>query len=309
MGSDVRRATVLRSVGAVFLPAAVFLSGCPQTCAPAPAPPAPPLRSSVSRPPAPRHRHPVSRPPPEARAAARPSRRRVQRPLRHRRRVRRQLPLALGDAARPRGGPQHHQTAEGDHGHAPAAAGGTCGAAQTTTRTITLGEPTQQIYWCDPDGPAGPSSGHIMTATPYTGYGILSFTPNRAFNNISTVCWDQNLNDLGGRRWTNIAHHPGVDVPGELPALRLRRSRLRPGHDVGAANLDAPPSSDTIKVFAGSCSGTPGRWTMRPAGSVPRHTATPTRPPATGTASPTTATARSPCRSRRRPVSARHVPR
>jgi hypothetical protein len=158
----------------------------------------------------------------------------------------------------PRGGPQHHQTAEGDHGHAPAAPGGTCGAAQTSTRTITLGEPTQQIYWCDPDGPSGPSSGHIMTATPYTGYGILSFTPNRAFNNISNVCWDQNLTDLGGRRWTNIVIIPESTFLAHYPRFDYAAPGFGPGHDVGSANLDAPASSDTIKVFAGRMLWHPG---------------------------------------------------
>jgi hypothetical protein len=159
----------------------------------------------------------------------------------------------------PRGGGQDGQTALGDHSE-HGGVDGNCGAAQTTSRTVGLADPASNVYWCDPDGP-GPASGHVMTATPYTGYGILSFTPRRSFRNVEQVCWDQNLTDVGGRRWTNILILPEATYRSAPPAqpdtgtspLRIDYAApgFGPGHDVGSLNLDAPSSSDTIKVFAG----------------------------------------------------------
>jgi hypothetical protein len=73
-------------------------------------------------------------------------------------------------------------TAQADHsGHGNADLA--CGPP-TETRTIHLREPVEQVYWC---GPKGPESGHIMTATPFTGYGILTFSPRQSFTDITKV--------------------------------------------------------------------------------------------------------------------------
>jgi hypothetical protein len=64
----------------------------------------------------------------------------------------------------------------------------------------------EYFWWC---APKGPDSGHIMSAMgDIDGYTILSFAPNRSFTDFSRVCWDINLTDLGGRKWTQVAVIP-----------------------------------------------------------------------------------------------------
>ena len=36
------------------------------------------------------------------------------------------------------------------------------------------------------------------------GYTILSFSPDQVFSDFSEVCWDVNVTDLGGRKWTQM---------------------------------------------------------------------------------------------------------
>jgi hypothetical protein len=138
-------------------------------------------------------------------------------------------------------------TAQADHsGHGNADE--SCGPP-TETRTIHLREPDEQVYWC---GPKGPESGHIMTATPFTGYGILTFSPRQSFTDITKVCWDQNLTFLDGRRWTNIVVLPEEEYQEHAPRLDYAAPGFGPGNDVGGLNLDTPETARTIKVFMGS---------------------------------------------------------
>jgi hypothetical protein len=44
-----------------------------------------------------------------------------------------------------------------------------------------------------------------------TGYGILSFSPNRTFNNVDKVCWDINATEEGGGKWTNVILVPEAE--------------------------------------------------------------------------------------------------
>ena len=62
---------------------------------------------------------------------------------------------------------------------------------------------SHEFFWhC---APKGSESGHLMTSmADIDGYTILSFSPNRVFSNFSQVCWDVNLTDLGGRKWTQV---------------------------------------------------------------------------------------------------------
>lgn len=68
---------------------------------------------------------------------------------------------------------------------------------------------SEMIWWC---APAGPDSGHFMTGMNTEGYTIIAFSPKgtdgsaRVFPaNANRICWDQNLTDLGGRKWTQLA--------------------------------------------------------------------------------------------------------
>ena len=47
-----------------------------------------------------------------------------------------------------------------------------------------------------------------MTGLDTTGYAIVAFAPLQVFTNVSRVCWDQNLTDLGGGKWTNVVIVP-----------------------------------------------------------------------------------------------------
>jgi hypothetical protein len=77
---------------------------------------------------------------------------------------------------------------------------------------------SELFWWCAPNGEA--TKGHIMTGmADVDGYTILSFSPNRSFRNVREVCWDVNLTDLGGRKWTQVILVPEA-------AFQANRQRL-----------------------------------------------------------------------------------
>jgi hypothetical protein len=53
-----------------------------------------------------------------------------------------------------------------------------------------------------PDG--DPGKGHLMTSVNTEGYVTVWFSPKQTFENVSGVCWDQNITDLGGGKWTIV---------------------------------------------------------------------------------------------------------
>jgi hypothetical protein len=65
-------------------------------------------------------------------------------------------------------------------------------------------------WWCAPSG--DPSKGHFMTALDTNDIATLSFTPKQTFNNVTQVCWDQNMNDLGEAKWVNVFVVPANDI-------------------------------------------------------------------------------------------------
>ncbi len=75
----------------------------------------------------------------------------------------------------------------------------------TTYRTVRASVPAESLYWCAPNGP---DTGHIMTSMNTSGYGQVDFSPNQVFPRIRRVCWDQNLTELGGRKWTQVVVVP-----------------------------------------------------------------------------------------------------
>ena len=90
----------------------------------------------------------------------------------------------------------------------------------TTFRTIAGGQsaPTfidvsnsELIWYCSPGN--DPSKGHMMTALDTTDVATLSFSPKQSFNNVSRVCWHQNMNNLGEAKWINVFVVPASDVP------------------------------------------------------------------------------------------------
>lgn len=104
------------------------------------------------------------------------------------------------DPAGVRNGPNH--TWSGDHNMA-------CNGP-TTQRTVHAHAENEFFWYCAPNGS---ESGHLMSSMgDIDGYTILSFAPRQAINNVSQVCWDVNLTDLGGRKWTQVLVVSDADV-------------------------------------------------------------------------------------------------
>jgi hypothetical protein len=112
-----------------------------------------------------------------------------------------------------------------------------CGAP-TTYRTVRAAVRAESVYWCAPNGPA---SGHIMTSMNTTAFGQVNFSPNKAFTKIKRVCWDQNLTDLGSRKWTNVVVVPEATYQ----ANKQRLDYLLPGFQAGV-NPGAPVTGQTF---------------------------------------------------------------
>lgn len=119
----------------------------------------------------------------------------------------------------------------GDH-----AAGAPCGAP-TTSRTVHWPDPPgdeftkttdagEAAYWC---APGGAGTGHLMTAFKTGGYAHLDFSPKQMFTDVRKVCWDQNVTNLGNRKWTQL-----TIVPKALDDINTPRlDYTHPGFRIG----------------------------------------------------------------------------
>lgn len=87
----------------------------------------------------------------------------------------------------------------GDHSMA-------CENPNTSNRTIHLTSQQQAndaaFYICIPDG--DPTKGHMMTSVNTEGYVTVWFSPKQVFKDVTKVCWDQNVTDLGGGKWVIV---------------------------------------------------------------------------------------------------------
>lgn len=88
-------------------------------------------------------------------------------------------------------------TFNGDHDMA-------CGAP-TTARVVHEHNRPENVWYCAPAG----GNAHFMTGMNTGSYNIISFAPLNAGSVIwpataTKVCWDQNLTDLGGRKWNTV---------------------------------------------------------------------------------------------------------
>src|SRR5829696_4377042 len=61
----------------------------------------------------------------------------------------------------------------------------------TTQRTVHSdgAHDAEMFWWCAPGNDA--TKGHLMTSMWTSGYAQVDFAPNRSFSNIRKVCWDQ----------------------------------------------------------------------------------------------------------------------
>lgn len=81
---------------------------------------------------------------------------------------------------------------------------GSCGDPNLTHRNVHVSNNNKEaaFYPCAPAG--DPAKAHVMTAVNTEGYVIAWFSPKAAYANVRTVCWDQNIQDLGGGKWTQV---------------------------------------------------------------------------------------------------------
>ncbi len=124
-----------------------------------------------------------------------------------------------------------------------------CENPNTSYRTIHLTSQEQAndaaFYYCMPNG--NPEKGHVMTSVNTEGYVTAWFSPKQTFHNVSEVCWDQNITDLGGGKWTIINFLTPTEYAGKT--------------DLGYTSPDFPknggpsspqgPAANGVKVFRG----------------------------------------------------------
>ncbi len=213
---------ILRSAVGVVLPSAVLLGGCPQQCAPAPAPES---QSAAVAPPG------VSFSEDFSVAGSFVSR------FDHG--WSGLDPATLPDYAGP------VRSWLGDHD-------GSCGDPNLSSRTITMGVGAAGkegiFYQCLPGG--DPAKGHVMTSVNSSGYNIAWFSPKQYFTNVTRVCWDQNLTDLGGGKWTQVVLVSRADAQRMNGDLGF----VGPGfEDPNGPSTSSFPSSSTggAKMFKG----------------------------------------------------------
>jgi hypothetical protein len=147
--------------------------------------------------------------------------------------------------AHPTVDPNHIREWSGDHNHA-------CEGPETA-RTVHLGsgyDQLEEMFWhCAPGG--DPAKGHVMTSLNPLGYAYLWFSPNVYFNNVRQVCWDQNLTNMGGRKWTQVS----ISTRAEVERVQAQVGRLdlgfsHPGFQVdGGASTGVIPTNQTVAVW------------------------------------------------------------
>lgn len=127
-----------------------------------------------------------------------------------------------------------------------------CENPNSSHRTIHLTSQQQAsdaaFYYCMPEG--NQDKGHVMTSVNTEGYVTVWFSPKQTFRNVSKVCWDQNITDLGGGKWTVVNFLTPAEYAGNT--------------DLGYTSPDFPkgggPSSpqgaaaNGVKVFRGAMS-------------------------------------------------------
>ena len=123
-----------------------------------------------------------------------------------------------------------------------------CGGP-TTQRVVHVSDHAESFWWC---APRGPESGHLMSSLNTMGYGIASFAPRQVFEDVSRVCWSQNLTDLGGRKWTQM-----LLIPDEtFQSNGARLDYVSPGFgnpgEPGGNQLIPPNDAFGVKVLVGS---------------------------------------------------------
>jgi hypothetical protein len=223
MMNTINPARMLRSAVGVMLPSALLLGGCPQQCAPAPAPP-------ITVP---------SRPAPAGVKFVEDFSTTAAFYNRFDRGWSGQDPARWPASAGP------VLSWLGDHDMS-------CSNPNATSRTIRIrpgaAGKAGVFYPCLPGG--DPAKGHVMTSVNTVGYNIIWFSPKQYFTNVTRVCWDQNLTNEGGGKWTQVVLVARADAQKVKNDLGF----VGPGfEDPNGPSTSSFPSSATggAKMFQG----------------------------------------------------------
>jgi hypothetical protein len=127
--------------------------------------------------------------------------------------------------------------------------GMSCENPNTSNRTIHLTSQQQAgeaaYYYCAPDG--NQDKAHVMTTVNTEGYVTVWFSPKPIFRNVTKVCWDQNITDLGGGKWTVVNFLTPAEYVGKTDLGYT--SPDFPGN--GGPTSPQGPAANGVKVFRG----------------------------------------------------------
>ena len=128
--------------------------------------------------------------------------------------------------------------------------GMSCENPNSTHRTIHLTSQQQAgdaaFYYCMPEG--NQDKGHVMTTVNTEGYVTVWFSPKPIFRNVSKVCWDQNITDLGGGKWTVVNFLTPAEYAGKT-GLGYTSPDFPKG---GGPSSPQGPAANGVKVFSGA---------------------------------------------------------
>lgn len=144
-----------------------------------------------------------------------------------------------------------------------------CGDPNATHRTITVTDTNRDaaFYPCAPGG--DPAKAHVMTAVNTTGYVIAWFSPKPTFANVKRVCWDQNIQDLGGGKWTQVLFITQAEAARVHGALGFTSPEFS---DPNGTGTDSGPASHGVKLVGGGMTAwsSLGEWNEFTQGTVQR---------------------------------------
>jgi hypothetical protein len=106
---------------------------------------------------------------------------------------------------------------------------------------------SELIWWCAPGNDT--AKGHMMTALDTGSIATLSFSPKQTFNNVTRVCWDQNMSNLGEGKWINVFVVPAADVAAHGGDLAYADGA---GLDFGGIPMRLPPGAFDFDWIRGS---------------------------------------------------------
>lgn len=123
-----------------------------------------------------------------------------------------------------------------------------CENPNTSHRAIHLTSQQQAIdaafFHCEPEG--NEDKAHVMTSVNTEGFVTVWFSPKQIFRNVSKVCWDQNITDLGGGKWTIVNFLTPAEYTGKTDLGYTSYDFPK-----GGASSPAGAAANGVKVFRG----------------------------------------------------------